>query len=185
MEFFTDIHYLYDIELINQRLIIMSVNIDYLLKAAMAEKEEPSIDPLFLPRNISGYNNTTTLKEVFNPQRGNRASSKYDNFYDWDDDKVITFLNDNCFIHHRKLGDGSWVAIMRLAFTWSVCTDITPMSPYAYRWCFENIDEALYFIDTIKEFDEVPTRRDSLRGHRFHDGQARYVKYDELGFKMW
>lgn len=162
----------------------MSINIDQLITNRLETKEQ-TIDPLFLPRSISSYNNPTTLKEIYNPLPGNKASSKWDNFYNWDDEKVTTFLNENNYTHHRKLEDGSWVAIQRLMFTWSVCCDITPTSPYAYRWCFQDLEEAEYFITTIKEFDEVPVRKESLRGHRFHDGQARYVKFDELGFKMW
>lgn len=163
----------------------MSINIDSLLKDVINNKvEELGFDPLFLPRGVMDKNKPN-IEEIYNPARGTKASSKYDNFYDWDDAKVLAYLEKNAYTDARKLEDGSWVAIHRLLFAWSICTDISPMSPYAYRWCFQDKEEADYFLANIKEFDEVPKRKESLKGHRFHDGQARYVKYDKHGFKMW
>ena len=99
--------------------------------------------------------------------------------------QVLKYLEDNFYVNPRQLDDGSWVAIFPLATTWSVCTDITRESPYAYRWCFTDLKEAEYFLDTIKEFDEIPTHRDSLRGHRFEGGFARVLQYDKDGFRKW
>ena len=101
------------------------------------------------------------------------------------DEQVMDFLIKNCYEHPRKLADGSWVALYMLATTWSVCTDITKESPYAYRWCFTDKNDAMYFLDTIEEFDEIPTRTQSLRGHRFDGGFARVIHYDKDGFRKW
>ena len=57
--------------------------------------------------------------------------------------------------------------------------------PYAYRWCFTDRSEAMYFLDTIEEFDEIPTRTQSLRGHRFDCGFARVIHYDKDGYRKW
>lgn len=124
-------------------------------------------------------------KEIINPEPGTRASNVIHNFNNRSDEEVIEFLLSQNYINPRKLADGSWVALYRLAYTLSVCTDITPMSPYAYRWCFSDPEEAKYFLDTITEFDEIPVRRESLKGHRFHHEYGRMVKYDQLGFKQW
>jgi hypothetical protein len=43
----------------------------------------------------------------------------------------------------------------------------------------------MYFLDTIEEFDEIPTRTQSLRGHRFDGGYARVIHYDKDGFRKW
>ena len=40
-------------------------------------------------------------------------------------------------------------------------------------------------LDTIEEFDEIPTRTQSLRGHRYDGGFARVIHYDKDGFRKW
>ncbi len=88
------------------------------------------------------------------------------------------------FTNIRRLEDGSWVGIYPLAYTWSVCSDITHGSQYGYRWCFKDYDEALYFVENMKDFDEIPTRRESLKGHRYSDN-PRIKITDELGLQKW
>lgn len=105
-------------------------------------------------------------------------------FDEWEDEDVIKHLHSEMFIKPRKLADGSWVAISRLTTTWSVCCDITRMTPYAYRWCFLDLAEAEYFLENIQEFDEIPERRSSLTGHRF-SRYARLAAFDHLGLKRW
>lgn len=174
----------------------MSINIEGLIKTSINKetpqvmlpserREQQVIDPLFLPRGMGGDRNTSTLREFYNPRRGTRSSSTYDNFIDWDDERVMAFMEENHYINPRKLEDGSWCAISRLITTWSVCTDITPTCPYAYRWCFLDKAEADLFLATVVEFDDIPVVKESLKGHRFHDGQSRYVRYENDGFKEW
>lgn len=97
----------------------------------------------------------------------------------------IHFLLANGYENPRQLEDGSWVAIMRLIFTWSVCVDIDVVSPYRYRYCFEDRKEAYDFLSKIKEFDEAPVGYSSLRGHRTTMEEYRLRSFDELGYARW
>lgn len=63
--------------------------------------------------------------------------------------------------------------------------DITPTSPYAYRWCFADPVEASRFYETAVEYDEIPTVRTSLKGHRYGSNSPRLIEYDKLGFPKW
>jgi hypothetical protein len=105
-------------------------------------------------------------------------------FDEWSKEEVSSFLTENQFIVFRQLETGEWIGLMRLAFTMSVCMDITPMSPFAYRWCFADTKEALFFYENAKEFDEVPTLRATLKGHRYTKAPL-LIEYDELGFQKW
>ena len=149
----------------------------------------------FLSRDIYRLNyHDESRKCIVNLNPGIRGYRYPEEFYPnvenlaypgMNDKQVIDFLLNNNYAHPRKLADGSWVALYTLATTWSVCTDITKESPYAYRWCFNDLNEAMYFLDTIEEFDEIPTRTQSLRGHRFDGGYARVIHYDKDGFRKW
>lgn len=143
--------------------------------------EAKLMNPLFLNRDICPMRETPNIEEI-NPNRGTHNHG--DRFDEWDDEKVITYLTLNGFTNLKKLEDGSWCGLYRLAFTWSVCTDITYLTPYAYRWCFKDKAEADYFLENLKEFDEVPVKRTSLVGHRF-SGEARLMAFDNLGLKKW
>lgn len=139
-----------------------------------------------LPRfNRLNHKQSKPNTEYVNPEPGIKATSMYDSFLAWKDEDVVKFLIENRFTNPKKLKDGSWVATMQLIYTLSVCTDITPMTPYAYRWCFKDPEEAMYFLENIQEFDEIPERRSSLKGHRYHGLDARLIAYDELGLKKW
>mgnify|MGYP006961050029 CR=1 FL=1 len=102
------------------------------------------------------------------------------------DEQVETYLIEECdFIKVRKLESGEWIGILKLMFTTSVCMDIDYMTPYVYRWCFENKEEAEFFFENAKEYDEVPVKRESLKGHRYNRDEPLLVEYDEHGFKKW
>ena len=100
------------------------------------------------------------------------------------DEEIITWLEGQHYISPRKLDDGSWVAISRLAYTWSVCVDMDEVTAYRYRWCFKDMFEALHFLATIKEFDELPVKRDSLVGHRY-SGNPLLVEHWPDGHAKW
>lgn len=100
------------------------------------------------------------------------------------DRDMLAFLSEEGFINPKKLDDGEWVAIMKLAFTVSVCCGIGRFTAFKYRWCFKDPQEAFYFLENIKDFDEVPTRRASLKGHRYI-GSPLYTEKDERGFDKW
>ena len=140
---------------------------------------------IFLPRGIDHEHFLNTPNtDIFNPNPGKGNHGVGERFDPNDDAKAIAFLEANYHQFPKKLEDGSWCALFKLATTWSVCTDITYHTSYAYRWCFRDKDEALYFLENIKEFDEVPTRRTSLVGHRF-DRYARLASWDHEGKKRW
>lgn len=110
--------------------------------------------------------------------------SSNDGLQSADDKDMMAFLSKEGFINPKKLDDGEWVAIMQLAFTVSVCCGIERLTAYKYRWCFKDPQEAFYFLENIKDFDEVPTRRASLKGHRYMDNPL-YIEKDSRGFNKW
>ncbi|HCU0313187.1 TPA: hypothetical protein OUE34_005267 [Klebsiella pneumoniae] len=87
--------------------------------------------------------------------------------YSTNPSEVENFLFGQGFIKVRKIDDGSWIGILPLAYTTSVCMDIEEITPFRYRWCFANPVEALYLFDTATEFYEIPKKRSSLKGHRY------------------
>ncbi|WP_151708839.1 hypothetical protein [Acinetobacter brisouii] len=101
------------------------------------------------------------------------------------DDEVRSYLLNECdFMEVRKLEDGAWIGLLKLAFTLSVCMDIGPITPFAYRWCFKDPREARLFFSTAQAFDDIPAVRTSLKGHRYIS-EPRIVEYDELGLPKW
>ena len=121
--------------------------------------------------------------EVFNPDPGIRSTQGTE-FEGWDLEKVETFMKKNMFITARQLPDGTWSGLYLLAYTLSVCCDITEHSPYGYRWCFEDPAEAREFLATMTTFDQVPEKRTSLRGHRYNRA-SRLLSTDHLGLRKW
>lgn len=99
-------------------------------------------------------------------------------------EEMRNYLLNNGFSRVRQLDDDTWVGILKLAFTTSVCIDIEEVSPFRYRWCFQDPAEAVYFFETVKDYREIPTRRESLRGHRYR-GEPLLREKDEYGFDKW
>lgn len=160
------------------------MNIDHEVKAPKFVKI-PTINMLFVNRDLdhTGYIYPPN-QEWANPNPGQRNMG-YSDIWDKPDEEVIKYLTEvEMFSRVRKLEDGSFVGCMKLAFTMSVCCDITPTTPYAYRWCFKDPEEAFYFCDNIKEFDEIPERRQTLQGHRYTK-ESRLAATDQLGIKRW
>lgn len=108
----------------------------------------------------------------------------YDAFAGMTAKEIEDFMQLNRFECYRRLETGEWIGMLRLAFTMSVCMDITRDTPFAYRWCFQDPSEALYFFENAKEFDEIPTKIASLKGHRYKRAPL-LVLHDELGFPRW
>lgn len=100
------------------------------------------------------------------------------------DDVVVDILLGHGFKKVRKIKDGSWIGILPLAFTTSVCMDIEEINPFRYRWCFSDPSEANHFFDTADDYDEVPIKRNSLKGHRYR-GEPLLREQDEFGFDKW
>lgn len=122
--------------------------------------------------------------EWINPRPGRRNSDS-GSFEDLSDDEVIGYLtNVERFTNVRKIADGSFVGCVALAFTTGVFVDISENSPFAYRWCFADHNEAVAFCNTVEKFDEVPTSRKSLKGHRYVL-ESRLAVIDNLGFVKW
>lgn len=106
-------------------------------------------------------------------------------FDGWTKEEVENFLLSNGFITFRQLETGEWIGILPLMFTTSVCMDVTPISAFAYRWCFADAQEAILFFAEAKEFDEVPSVRTSLKGHRYGGREPLLIEHDERGFPKW
>jgi len=111
-------------------------------------------------------------------------SSCIDVFRTGSDSEIKAWIEASHYIMPRKLDDGSWVAITKLAYTWAVCVDMDEVTAYRYRWCFKDFGEAIYFLSTMVDFDEVPTHRKSLKGHRY-SGEPLLVEYCERGYPRW
>ncbi|AQT28746.1 hypothetical protein YOLOSWAG_274 [Erwinia phage vB_EamM_Yoloswag] len=106
------------------------------------------------------------------------------------DKEVESFLlaPDQCnFVKVRKLEDGEWIGIYRLAYTWSVCCGIGEVTSFKYRWCFENREEAEYMFANCVDFDDEPDvdHRHTLVGHRYGSRGPRLVMLDQHGFPRW
>ena len=144
-----------------------------------------SLQSLFKSRDLNNaYESYTPNQEWVNPNPGQRNVG-YSDVWGKPDEEVIRYLTDEeHFIKVCKLEDGSFVGCMKLTYTMSVCCDISPTTPYAYRWCFKDPEEAFYFCDNIKEVDEIPEHRTSLQGHRYI-GESRLAATDQLGLKRW
>lgn len=99
-------------------------------------------------------------------------------------EEMREFLLQQGFLRVRQLADDSWIGVLKLAFTTSVCMDIDEVSPFRYRWCFADPNEAHHFFETAVDYDEVPTKRDSLKGHRYR-GEPLLREMDEFGFDKW
>jgi hypothetical protein len=64
---------------------------------------------------------------------------------------------DNHFMDWRRLDDGTYIALARLAFTVGLFVGVGPITPYKRRYCFDNLnDAATAFID-METGDDVPT----------------------------
>jgi len=108
-------------------------------------------------------------------------------FDDWPDDLMIEFLTKiNNFFAVRRLADGSVVGATQLLTTVSVCTGIEPLTPFMYRWCFQDPREAKFFYQNVIELDEVPAidNRTSLVGHRYRR-EPLLMEYDQFGYAKW
>jgi hypothetical protein len=120
-----------------------------------------------------------------NPNPGTRVNRGiYGDRLEEDPTRMIPYMESEGFTEVRQLEDGSWIGIYPLFTTWSVCLDVTKDTSYGYRWCFKDYDEALYFARTVKEFDEIPVKRESLKGHRYRD-DPRIKMSNQLGFLRW
>ena len=109
---------------------------------------------------------------------------RHDSFDDWSDQDLNQFMQENGFLAWRRLATGEVVALLKLMFTLSVCCDVTPSRVFQYRWCFEDPSEAMHFYSNIQEFDEIPTIRSSLKGHRYLS-KPLLVEYDQFGYAKW
>lgn len=107
-----------------------------------------------------------------------------DSFTGWSDSEIDHFLRSNGFTHWTRLNDGEVIGILGLLFTTSVCMGVTPQSTYKYRWCFEDPKEAHLFFSTAEDYDDIPTERSSLRGHRYITSPL-LIEYDQLGLPKW
>lgn len=121
--------------------------------------------------------------EIINPEKGIQTNHANE-FIGWTDEQVENFLTENRFIKTKKLSDGTWAGLYPLAYTLSVCCDIGKYTSYVYRWCFEDRNEAEAFLSELEDFDQVPTSRESLVGHR-HPNSSRLLSTNELGIKKW
>lgn len=109
-----------------------------------------------------------------------------DEFEGMTDAEIKQFILSQGFIQTRKLPDGSWIGLLRLAFSMSVCVGIGRIQSFTYRWCFNDNISAQIFYASCEHLKEVPNEdlHDSLVGHR-HTSTALLILQDEHGFDKW
>lgn len=107
-------------------------------------------------------------------------------FRDMSDEEIVEFLKSQGFIDVRKLPDGHWIGLLRLAFSMSVCVGIGYTESFTYRWCFNDNISATIFYSSATHLKEIPNEdlHDSIVGHR-HTSQALIILNDENGFPRW
>lgn len=110
--------------------------------------------------------------------------SYFGSFSSMTDDEVSKWLIENGITKFRKLKDGEWICLYKLMFTMSVCCGVDMGSMYKYRWCFADHKEAEKFFNECENYDDIPSSRKSLKGHRYLD-KPRIVEYDEKGYPRW
>jgi len=106
-------------------------------------------------------------------------------FFSDSDEEIEAFLKEQSFIAVRKLDDGTWIGMLQLMFTMSVCVGITATQTHTHRWCFGDPIEASIFFGTIEHPRQIPEKRESLKGHRYPSGDPLLIEKDELGFDKW
>lgn len=60
------------------------------------------------------------------------------------------------FVFCRKLEDGTYIGLCRLAFTVGLCIGITESSMFERRYCYENIGDALFEYDHMTTGKHLP-----------------------------
>lgn len=113
-------------------------------------------------------------------------NKKFNPHVEMTDEEVEAFLKEQQFIQVRKMEDGEWIGILALAYSLSVCTGITYLSAFQYRWCFDNKMSALEFYTEAKTLKDIPNEdlQHDLVGHR-HTSAPLLVLYDKNGFPRW
>lgn len=71
------------------------------------------------------------------------------------DDEFLRYLERNEYFSIRKLADGSWAALHRLAFTIGLHTALTTDS-WSRRFCYTNLTDAEAAIRDLKAWDSEP-----------------------------
>lgn len=98
-------------------------------------------------------------------------------FDGWPPEEIASYLADCNILHPRQLPDGNWIGLLKLMYTLSVCVGVTPVDVFAYRWCFEDVQEAVAFYREAEHLKSVPTSTESLVGHRHNGKGALLMKY--------
>lgn len=99
-------------------------------------------------------------------------------------EELEQFKKDNGILALKRLPDGFWVGVKPLMYTVAICAGIEPFLTYRYRWCFEDPQEAVKFWKEIKCYDDLPTSKESLKGHRYHN-TPKYLAFDRLNLPRW
>lgn len=100
-------------------------------------------------------------------------------------EQFISFLKNQGYMSIKQLEDGEWVALLPMMFSLSVCCGISALTAFKYRWCFKNPDDAKEFYASMVEFDDIPTKTDSLVGHRYSNNAPLLRMKNEQGLDKW
>lgn len=80
-------------------------------------------------------------------------------------------MDENHLYAPRQLKDGTWAALMPLAFTTSICVDFDDWSPFRTRYCFghnavlPSYLTALYWLVRMDNCMSLPVGNCAYRGH--------------------
>lgn len=139
-----------------------------------------------IPKPFTLISHTNLLNKLEDERQVKKAKYRLREFANMSDNEVIDWFIENEYNpkNVRKLPDGEWILLHRLAYTWSVCCGVEKSTMFKYRWCFADYAEAKLFFDTCQNYDDIPEVKSSLRGHRYSE-RPLYMEYDEHGYKKW
>lgn len=76
---------------------------------------------------------------------------------DQQDEFTIRMRSDEMtFRGAKRLEDGTYVGILRLAFTWAICIGTDAWTPAKRRYCFEQLSDCLSEYAKITTGEDVP-----------------------------
>lgn len=89
------------------------------------------------------------------------------------DEFTRRMVESGLFVFCRKLEDGTYIGLCRLAFTIALCIGITESAMFTRRYCYDNAGDALFEYDTMTRGDYLPTGWIARRPETFAFSEAK------------
>lgn len=68
------------------------------------------------------------------------------------------------YIGAKRADDGTYIGILPLMFTMSICVGVTEISPFKKRYCYEDITECMSNYDSLDDSTFTPSGYIATRG---------------------